>query len=423
MVFYVAKGAPDACGRGCDRWIAVEGQIDSGAAPRVPEIPGARSRTAICRSISPRPAAISTRRWRWARMLRERPGDRPGGADGGAGNAASRRRTARSASSSSSPAANCTANSGPATRCAIRHVRYLILGATTREIAPDALLAVHSPKVVAAFPAGMPTAQMQAAATRSAAASAPTAMLHGIHRQRWASEPRTARSCTAPSNSRDMHVLTREEIYRFGIDRARARRRRRGRSRTSAAACVRKIARSQKNDGRIVSVDAVAAVLLSTPISSSWIFSARPWRRGSFPRSRFRMAGRKPLYFSVRAGQVGRGSSLGDASMTRASVQSLGRRQPQFDLTETSQAPDGRRLARSAKFSSEGLAARAGPACSRPVRAPQEHRRPAGHRIARQRREIVGRRPFIPRRTWPTCSCMKNPPADTTSTAASLPPP
>src|SRR3981081_3484098 len=34
MVFYVAKGAPDACGRGCDSWIAIEGQVDSGAALR-----------------------------------------------------------------------------------------------------------------------------------------------------------------------------------------------------------------------------------------------------------------------------------------------------------------------------------------------------------------------------------------------------
>ena len=41
--------------------------------------------------------------------------------------------------------------------------------------------------------------------------------------------------------------------------------------------------------------------------------------------------------------------------MTRASVQSLSE-EGQFELTETSQAPDGRRLARSAKFSSEGLA-------------------------------------------------------------------
>jgi hypothetical protein len=42
---------------------------------------------------------------------------------------------------------------------------YLILGATTREIAPDAVLAVHSPKVVVSFRGGIPTQQMRAAAT------------------------------------------------------------------------------------------------------------------------------------------------------------------------------------------------------------------------------------------------------------------
>ena len=34
IAFYVVKGAADACGRGCDTWIAAEGQIDAGAAPR-----------------------------------------------------------------------------------------------------------------------------------------------------------------------------------------------------------------------------------------------------------------------------------------------------------------------------------------------------------------------------------------------------
>jgi hypothetical protein len=34
MTFYVAKGAPDSCGRGCDSWIEAEGQIDPTAAAR-----------------------------------------------------------------------------------------------------------------------------------------------------------------------------------------------------------------------------------------------------------------------------------------------------------------------------------------------------------------------------------------------------
>ncbi len=35
LTIYLAKGAPDACGPGCDRWIAIEGEIDQGAAPRI----------------------------------------------------------------------------------------------------------------------------------------------------------------------------------------------------------------------------------------------------------------------------------------------------------------------------------------------------------------------------------------------------
>jgi hypothetical protein len=34
MAFYVVKGTADACGGGCDSWIAAEGTIDAGAASR-----------------------------------------------------------------------------------------------------------------------------------------------------------------------------------------------------------------------------------------------------------------------------------------------------------------------------------------------------------------------------------------------------
>jgi hypothetical protein len=35
MIFYLAKGEPDACGPGCDEWIAAEGEIDLGAPQRL----------------------------------------------------------------------------------------------------------------------------------------------------------------------------------------------------------------------------------------------------------------------------------------------------------------------------------------------------------------------------------------------------
>src|SRR5690348_7258570 len=38
IVFYVAKGAPGACGPGCSEWIAAEGTIDPAAEPRLWEL-------------------------------------------------------------------------------------------------------------------------------------------------------------------------------------------------------------------------------------------------------------------------------------------------------------------------------------------------------------------------------------------------
>jgi hypothetical protein len=38
IVFYVARGEPDSCGPGCREWIAAEGKIDGGAEPRLWEL-------------------------------------------------------------------------------------------------------------------------------------------------------------------------------------------------------------------------------------------------------------------------------------------------------------------------------------------------------------------------------------------------
>ena len=35
MAFYLVHGDANACGRGCSEWIAAEGKIDAGAAPRL----------------------------------------------------------------------------------------------------------------------------------------------------------------------------------------------------------------------------------------------------------------------------------------------------------------------------------------------------------------------------------------------------
>ncbi len=35
LIIYQAKGPANSCGPGCDRWIAVEGKVDQGAAARI----------------------------------------------------------------------------------------------------------------------------------------------------------------------------------------------------------------------------------------------------------------------------------------------------------------------------------------------------------------------------------------------------
>jgi hypothetical protein len=73
-----------------------------------------------------------------------------------------------------------------------------------------------------------------------------------------------------------------------------------------------------------------------------------------FPSVAVSSGGAKPQYF-MPASSKASGFDLWWARMTRASIQALAE-QPQFDLIEASQIADGRRVAHTAKFSSEGLA-------------------------------------------------------------------
>src|SRR5260221_5437363 len=136
MVFYVAKGAHDACGRGCDSWIAIEGQVDSGAALRFRK---------ILRQIKDRnlpmyfssPGGNLDQALAMGAMLRERPVV-----------ARVARTVVRECGFESQDSAPCLKlkQSGRElhgdlwTRGAICNSAcpYLILGANTREIAPDA---------------------------------------------------------------------------------------------------------------------------------------------------------------------------------------------------------------------------------------------------------------------------------------------
>jgi len=91
-----------------------------------------------------------------------------------------------------------------------------MLGATTREVAPDALLGVHSAKVVFRYNGGTPPPEMRAAATQRGLARVDS-MLSRYFVKMGAEQGLLALASTI--RFEDVHVLTREEIVRFGIDR------------------------------------------------------------------------------------------------------------------------------------------------------------------------------------------------------------
>jgi len=347
MVFYVVKGAPDACGRGCDTWIAAEGQVDAAAALRFKKF-WASVRDRHLPIYFSSPGGNLDQALAMGAMLRERPVVarvartvvQECGFEAQNGEACLKVKQSGRELHGALWTRNAMCNSA---------CPYLLLGAATREIAPDALLAVHSPKVVPRFHGGVPTPEMRAEANVRGLARADR-MLREYLAKMGAELGLLALASTIKYE--DMHVLSREQIDRFGIDRRE----------------VVETPWTFENLGRSV----VHKTALQK-VAGDGSFRSAQWRlfcinadqfeldlqretmaQTFFPTASISSGGPKPLYFRFATTKLP-GFDLWAMRMSRASLQSLSDL-PQFDLTETSQAPDGRRLARSAKFSSEGLA-------------------------------------------------------------------
>ena len=213
LSIYIAKGAANSCGQGCDRWIAVEGKVDSGAAARVRQFlrktKGAESLPFYFHSSG----GAFRDGLAIGRMLRAR-------------NAVARVAktivSACSAGTQIDDACLKLKNSGSEleasliTRGAMCNsaCSYLFLGATTREVAPDAGLGVHTSRIILRF-TGNPTPRQQAEVMAS---------------RRSQSNQEAASFIKAMGISHELvdlirtvafesgHALTRQELYRFGID-------------------------------------------------------------------------------------------------------------------------------------------------------------------------------------------------------------
>jgi hypothetical protein len=349
MVFYVVKGAPDACGRGCDSWIAVEGQVDGAAALRFKKFlqqVGKRDLPIYLAS----PGGNLDQALAMGAMLRER------------------RATARVGRS---VVHDCGFEAQDSVAClklkqSGRELRgdlftrgancnsacpYLLLGATSREVAPDALLAVHSAKVVVHFRGADPPAEVRAAANqrgRERADRMLSAYLVKMGADIGLFE--LARSIKFESQ----HVLTREEIVRFGIDR-------------------REIVETPwKFENSVRSMVSKAAAVREEG-GKSWrlaqwriICSSSEQFELNFQRPALAAGTALPMVTLSGAGVPAaqqfnwppakvQGFEIWALRMTHASVQTLASL-PQFEFMESVQNADGKRVARAAKFSTEGLA-------------------------------------------------------------------
>lgn len=347
MVFYVAKGGLDACGRGCDSWIAVEGQIDAGAADRFRKfLQRIKGRNLPMYFASP--GGNLDQALAMGAMLRERPVV-----------ARVARTVVQECGFEAQDSEICLKlkQSGRElhgdlwTRSAMCNSAcpYLILGAATREIAPDALLGVHSPKVVLNYRGQTPTPQMRAAATERGLDRANHMLSNYILKMGVAGG---LLDLAKTVKFESLHILTREEMVRFGIDR-------REFVETpwtfenDVRSMVHKSAMAKSDTG--ISYRALQWRLLCLNSGQFELdFQRQTTAVPAFGAVSISGGGPKPLYlthFPVKPSGV----ELWGLRMTKASVQSLAEL-PQIASTETDVVADGRRVARSEQFSTEGLA-------------------------------------------------------------------
>ncbi|SFH72567.1 hypothetical protein [Bradyrhizobium sp. cf659] len=212
LTIYLAKGAPDACGPGCDRWIAIEGQIDQDAGPRIRRfLAGVKDTQRPIYLHSP--GGNVEQSYVIGRLLRSRTAVARVGrtivtacAEGAQVDAACLKvKNAGGEIEAELTTRNAMCNSA----CG-----YLFLGATSREVAPDAALAVHNSRLVLLF-RGHPPPEVIAEARRRRTATADR------DRAAFIAAMGISRELDALIRTvkfENLHVLTRPELYRFGID-------------------------------------------------------------------------------------------------------------------------------------------------------------------------------------------------------------
>jgi hypothetical protein len=344
VVFYVARGAPDSCGRGCDSWIAIEGQIDGSAAARFRKFfQPLRNRNLPIYINSPggnleQALAMGT-------FLREKPAlvrvartiVRECGFEAQDSEVCLKLKQSGRELTGDLWTRNAICNSA---------CPYFLLGATTREIAPDTSLGVHSAKVITQFLGVVPTPEMRAAATERGRARSDGLLASYFARM---GGDTGLLKLVSTVKFEEVHVLTREEIIRFGLDR-REQVETPWQFENGARSMAGKVATQKVEGDNPYRLLQWRLICLST--EQFELDVQRPTAKAVFPTVAISGAAAMPLYFTPIPIKTP-GSEFWGARMTREAVDRLAG-QPQFEFIEASQGANGRHTVNTA-LSTEGL--------------------------------------------------------------------
>ncbi|SDN17706.1 hypothetical protein [Afipia sp. GAS231] len=212
FIIYNAKGPADSCGPGCDRWIAAEGEVDTEAAARV-----RRFLSAVKDTKRPiyfhSPGGVVEQSYVIGRLLRSRKAIARIG----------RTVAAACAGGTQVDAACLKIKTGGGeveaqleTRNAMCNsaCSYLFLGATTREVATDAVVGVHNSRLTLVVHGHPPPRLEEQFRERG---------MEKANRERAAfvasmGISRELDDLIKTVKFESIHALTRAELYRFGID-------------------------------------------------------------------------------------------------------------------------------------------------------------------------------------------------------------
>lgn len=212
LIIYNAKGPADSCGPGCDHWIAIEGQIDEDAAPRIRRfLAGVKDAKRPIYLHSPGGKVWPS--YAIGRLLRSRKAL-----------ARVERTVVKACAGGSQADAACLkiktaggeveAELTPRGAMCNSACGYLLIGAVTREVAPDAIVGVHNSRYMMVVHGHLSERQIEAFRERGIEKAdrerADFIASMGISRE--------LDDIIKTVKFESIHVLTRAELYRFGID-------------------------------------------------------------------------------------------------------------------------------------------------------------------------------------------------------------